>query len=68
MTQPRPKLSRRTVFVGAGTFGALAVTTQMMRGAPVPVQAVVQAKEPPLAGGGYSLSEHVQRYYKTTLV
>ena len=27
-----------------------------------------QAKEPPERGGGYHVTEHVKRYYQTTLV
>jgi hypothetical protein len=62
------KLSRRTLFAGAGTAGALAAAVSVM---PV-MQAVPQAAAPervkPEKGGGYALSEHVKHYYKTARV
>ncbi len=67
MSQTESKLSRRTLFAGAGTLGAVAVVaslTPSMEQAPV----VPQAKAAPLKGGGYTLTEHVKRYYQTTLV
>jgi hypothetical protein len=62
------QVSRRRLFVGAGTVGALAaaasvVPTMVANNAPAGV-----AKIAPVSGGGYTLSEHVKRYYKTTLV
>ncbi len=66
---PSPrKLSRRTLFAGAGTAGALAAATSLLpsvREAPVEPAAL---PKPPAHGGGYSLTDHVKRYYKTTLV
>jgi len=63
------KLSRRTLFAGAGTAGALAAAVSVMPG----VSAVTQAAAPqpqakPEKGGGYALSDHVKHYYKTALV
>ena len=60
------KLSRRTLFAGAGTVGALAAAASLVPAAreALPETAVVQ--DPPERGGGYSLSEHVKRYYRTT--
>jgi hypothetical protein len=61
------KLSRRTLFAGVGTVGALGAVlgglpaTQQVAPAPLP-------KPKPLRGGGYELSAHVKQYYKTTLV
>ena len=68
MSQNFQKLSRRTLFAGASTAGALAaVATALPRvsgdAAPVAVK-----PPPPERGGGYHLSEHVKRYYKTTMV
>jgi hypothetical protein len=68
MSEPKSKLSRRTLFAGAGTAGAVAAAATLLPGAmpePVPPTAL---KEPPARGGGYQLTEHVKRYYKTTLV
>lgn len=67
MIQPKSKLSRRTLFVGAGTAGALTAAATLLPGAlqetPAPV-----AKQPPAKGGGYHVTEHVKRYYRSTLV
>ncbi len=68
MSQPSAKLSRRTLFAGAGTAGALATAAALLPAArelPAPEPA---AKEPPERGGGYALSEHVKRYYRTTRI
>ena len=66
--QPKRKLSRRTLFAGAGTAGALTAAAVLLPAAVKPNVPVPAAKEPPAAGGGYHLSEHVKRYYQTTLV
>ena len=69
MTQSTTRLSRRTLFAGAATVGAIATVASLMpsvQGLAVPVEAV--AKPPPEKGGGYTLSAHVKQYYKTTLV
>ena len=67
---PSPsRLSRRSVFAGASAVGAIAavaVLAPTIKGAAAPdAQRVLPA---PDKGGGYQLSEHVKRYYKTTLV
>ena len=62
-------LSRRRLFAGAGTAGALAAAAAVL-----PLQreaATATAATPkavPEAGGGYQLSAHVQRYYQTAKV
>jgi hypothetical protein len=68
MTEPRAKLSRRTLFAGAGTAGAVAAAASLLPGAAKQTEAVAPAKVPPANGGGYQLTEHVKRYYKSTLV
>lgn len=60
--------SRRTFFVGAATAGAVAaVVTALPHVTPLPVAAEAAPTLPPAPenGGGYSLSEHVKRYYRT---
>jgi hypothetical protein len=60
------RLSRRTLFAGAGTVGALAAAASLV---PVVREAAPDPalpKAPPERGGGYSLSEHVKHYYRTT--
>lgn len=68
MNQPKSKLSRRTLFAGAGTAGAVAAAAALLPGAQQESPAIPEAKQPPARGGGYQLTEHVKRYYKTTLV
>jgi hypothetical protein len=65
MSSQNPKVSRRTLFAGAGTVGVVAAATIHLPQDLAP-QAIKKAK--PERGGGYELSEHVKRYYKTTLV
>lgn len=69
MSQPTSKLSRRTLFAGASAVGAIAAATSILptlRDAAIPAESL--AKPAPERGGGYVLSEHVKKYYKTTLV
>ena len=66
--QPKSKLSRRTLFAGAGTAGALSAAAVLLPSVLQPAAPAPSAKQPPAAGGGYHLSEHVKRYYQTTLV
>jgi hypothetical protein len=69
MSQSENKLSRRTLFAGVSTVGAVAAVASLIpsvQQAVMPVEPL--AKAAPLKGGGYALTEHVKRYYKTTLV
>lgn len=68
MSQPKSKLSRRTLFAGAGTAGAVAAAATLLPGAVQQTAALPEKKEPPARGGGYQLTEHVKHYYRTTLV
>lgn len=75
MSQPKsqppraPSVSRRSLFAGAATVGAVAAAASLVPTAPSPVAAgPTQPAEPPSRGGGYSLTDHVRQYYKTTLV
>ena len=69
MNQSTPKLSRRTLFAGASSVGALAAVASLLPSVRDLPTAVAQApKAAPEKGGGYSLSAHVQQYYKTTRV
>ena len=68
MNDRQQKVSRRRMVAGAGTAGALAAAAAML---PVGRDHAVQpapAKLNPHEGGGYSVSEHVLRYYQTTRV
>ena len=68
MSQPKSKLSRRTLFAGAGTAGAIAAAASLLPGAVQENAMQPQAKDPPASGGGYQLTEHVKRYYQSTLI
>jgi hypothetical protein len=70
MSQPKSKLSRRTLFAGAATVGAAAAAVTFLPSA-VPDRAAQPAqalKPPPERGGGYQLTERVKQYYKSTLI
>lgn len=67
-SRPAP-LSRRRLFAGAGTAGALAAVASVLPPAPVPEPvATSPAKDTPDAGGGYRLTAHIQHYYRTAKV
>jgi len=68
MQESQPKPSRRGFFFGAAATGAAAAVIVALPGAPglMPEQQVLKA--PPDKGGGYSLSEHVKHYYRTTRI
>jgi len=64
---PSPQLSRRRVFAGAGTVGALAAAAAVLPHADEK-RAAAEPKSVPDTGGGYQLTEHVKRYYRTAKV
>jgi hypothetical protein len=66
MSQPQSKLSRRTLFAGAGTAGAVAAAATLLPGALQETPPAAEVKPPPERGGGYQLTEHVKQYYQTT--
>jgi len=66
MSQSQGKLSRRTLFAGAVTAGAVAAVASLMPAAKPVEQAAPEPKVAPAKGGGYHLSEHVKHYYQTT--
>lgn len=63
------KLSRRTLFAGAGALGAMAaVVSALPSVSSVPVADSAVDRVKPEKGGGYALSEHVKQYYQTARV
>jgi hypothetical protein len=68
MSQSQGKLSRRTLFAGAGTAGAVAAVASMVPAAKSVAPVEAQPRVAPAKGGGYHLSEHVKRYFKTTQI
>jgi hypothetical protein len=68
MQNSQPKPSRRGFFFGAAATAAGAATIVALPGAPALEAALQEPKPAPENGGGYKLSDHVKRYYKTARV
>jgi hypothetical protein len=69
MSESQAKPRRRGFMLGAAVAGAAAAAAVTLPKSETPDTPVTQTKPPaPENGGGYHLSEHVKRYYKTTLV
>ena len=67
MPDSQTKPSRRGFFFGAAATGAaVAAVSALPRGVATPASDVQLLPPAPEKGGGYSLSEHVKRYYRTT--
>ncbi|MDO8769323.1 MAG: formate dehydrogenase [Burkholderiaceae bacterium] len=67
MQDSQPKASRRGFFLSATVVGAAVASVSLIK-TQSPVPATEPLKPAPEKGGGYTLSEHVKLYYKTTLV
>lgn len=67
-SEGRSGLSRRTLFAGASTVGALAAAAVIIPRVKTEEAAAAAPRPKPEKGGGYSLSAHVKQYYKTTLI
>lgn len=62
-------VSRRRLFAGAGTAGALAAAASLLPAQPEAVaEAAAGPRAAPEKGGGYQLSDHVKQYYRTAKV
>jgi hypothetical protein len=68
MQDSQAKPSRRGFFFGAATAGAAVATVVALPGAPTLEAALSEPKPVPEKGGGYSLTDHVKHYYKTTRI
>ena len=68
MQDSQPKPSRRGFFFGAAATGAVAAVAVALPGVQVPQASLPEPKPAPEKGGGYSLSDHVRRYYTTTRI
>lgn len=64
-TQPT---SRRSFFAGATAVGVAAAAVTTLPKVTAPTTAANALPPAPDNGGGYNLSEHVKRYYKTARV
>ena len=69
MSESRNQPSRRGFMLGAAVAGAATAAVVTMPKT-VGTEAPVTEKTPPAPenGGGYRVTEHVKRYYKTTLI
>ncbi|UIF85464.1 hypothetical protein [Cupriavidus sp. UYPR2.512] len=71
MTEKQTRVARRTFLAGAGVVaaatGAAALTA---RGPAMPGQAaaLLEPTDPPSDSKGYRVSDHIRKYYRTTLV
>ena len=68
MSTKTSSVSRRSLFSGVATVGAVAAATAVLPGMVKQSSPAAVALPKPTRGGGYTLSEHVQQYYKTTRV
>ena len=69
MPESQSKPSRRGFMMGAAVASAATAAVVTLPKIATPEAPAAEARPPaPENGGGYHLSEHVKRYYKTTLV
>lgn len=69
MTQSSsPTLNRRRMFAATGAVGAVAAVAAVAPAIQPQAPVVAQPKVAPKRGGGYNVSEHIERYYKTARV
>ena len=69
MSESRNKPSRRGFMLGAAVAGAATAAVATLPKVAAPEPAVADKAPPaPENGGGYHVSEHVKRYYKTSQV
>ena len=61
-------VSRRKLFAGATTLGAVAATAAFLPGIKAAAPVTPEIKALPTKGGGYTLSEHVKQYYRSALI
>lgn len=66
--QDQPALRRRSLFAGASVVGMAAAATAMLPAVRPETPAAPEPQPAPQRGGGYSLTDHVQHYYKTTRI
>ncbi len=66
MDKSDKNMSRRRLFAGATGVGAVAVAASLMPGLRGTDRPATDSAPAPTKGGGYTLSEHVKHYYKTT--
>jgi hypothetical protein len=65
MKSPDRKLSRRSFLAAAGIGGASAAVAMVAKGKP---DETARRGDPAKAQEGYRLTEHIQKYYRSTQV
>jgi hypothetical protein len=71
MKEKQPRVARRTFLAGAGVVAAAAGAASLTaRGPATPAQhaAIPEPADVPSDNNGYRVSEHIRKYYRTTLV
>lgn len=69
MKNDQPKLARRGFLAGAGVIAAAAGAATLTRPATeVALSATPTASDTTGDANGYRISEHIRKYYKTTLI
>jgi hypothetical protein len=70
MSKSEKTASRRGMLAVLGLTGAAAATLTALprQSADSETSTTAESRPKPEKGGGYALTEHVKRYYKTTLV
>ena len=68
MSDSQPKASRRGFMLGAAAASAATAAVVALPMQPATETPVSEAPPKPERGGGYHVTEHVKRYYQTTLV
>ena len=68
MQDSQSKPSRRDFFFGAAATSAVAAVAVSLPGVQLPAASLPEPKAAPEKGGGYSLSDHVKHYYRTTRI
>jgi hypothetical protein len=59
------KIGRRTFFAGIGLAAAAGVAAKLL---PKPAAPAVTGTQDAPQGNGYRLSEHIKKYYRTTVI
>jgi hypothetical protein len=68
MSESQAKPSRRGFMWGTAAAGAAAAAVATLPKAPTSETTATETPPAPAKGGGYRLSEHVKKYYRTTQV
>ena len=67
-TKPHSGFSRRNLIGGAGTAGLVAASASLLCDPLRPDEPAELPAGTPTARKGYHLTDHIKRYYQTTLV